>query len=54
MAEQKLNEYTVTINGIEHTMLLTDEDAERYGDNAKKGGATATKKASAPANKTAS
>lgn len=44
MAESapKLEEYTVVINGIEHTLLLTAEDAERYE--------TATK-ASAPANK---
>lgn len=49
----KLEEYTVVINGIEHTMLLTAEDAERYGDNAKKSGAAQTKKASAPANKSA-
>lgn len=24
-----MKEYTVTIGGLEHTMLLTDEDAER-------------------------
>jgi hypothetical protein len=28
-------EYTVTVGGVQHTMLLTDEDAKRYGDNAK-------------------
>jgi hypothetical protein len=28
------SEYTVTIGGVEHTMLLTSEDAERYGDSA--------------------
>lgn len=27
--------YTVTIGGREHTMLLTDEGAKQYGDNAK-------------------
>ncbi|MFD7157954.1 hypothetical protein ACXJJ3_08745 [Kribbella sp. WER1] len=53
MAEEKLTEYTVTINGIEHTMLLSETDAEKYGDAAKKAGA-ATKKATAPANKSAS
>jgi hypothetical protein len=37
--------YTVTINGLEHTMLLTPEDAERYGDDA-----VETKQAT-PANK---
>lgn len=49
-----MDEYTVTVNGIEHTMLLDDEDAKRYGDNAKKVEKTATKKAAAPANKSAS
>lgn len=29
-SEQKVSERTVKINGIEHTMLLTDEDAQRY------------------------
>jgi hypothetical protein len=53
MADDNRSEYTVTINGIEHTMLLTAEDAEAYGDKAKKAGA-ATKKAAAPANKSAS
>lgn len=27
-------EYTVLINGLEHTMMLTAEDAKGYGDNA--------------------
>lgn len=45
-----MEEYTVTINGIEHTMLLTPEDAERYGENAKKASSTSSK-ASTPANK---
>lgn len=26
--------YTVTISGIEHTLLLNAEDAERYGEDA--------------------
>jgi hypothetical protein len=29
-SEQKVSEKTVKINGIEHTMLLSDEDAKRY------------------------
>ena len=46
MAESapKLEEYTVLINGMEHTLLLTAEDAERY-ESATKG------KSKAPANK---
>jgi hypothetical protein len=42
MAEST-QEYTVTINGIEHTMLLTQEDADRYGDAAVKAGSTSNK-----------
>lgn len=38
-----MDEYVVTINGVEHTMQLDAEDAERYGDNAKKVGSTSTK-----------
>ena len=54
MAEN-LEEYTVTINGIEHTMLLSEEDAEKYGDQAKKSAKQPqTKKTAAPANKSAS
>lgn len=30
----KRKEYTVTINGIEHTMLLNEQDAEHYGEAA--------------------
>lgn len=44
---EKLEEYTVDINGQEHTLLLSAEDAERYGDAATKAGS----KAKAPANK---
>jgi hypothetical protein len=47
-----MDEYTVTINGIEHSMLLDKEDAERYGDDAKKSSTAA--KASTPANKSRS
>ena len=43
MAERK--EYVVDIGGIPHTILLTDEDAERYGDKA------TPVKAKQPANK---
>jgi hypothetical protein len=47
-----MEEYTVTINGIDHTMLLEPEDAERYGDAAKKGASSTTNKSkSSPANK---
>lgn len=28
--EEQLQERTVLINGIEHTMMLNDEDAKRY------------------------
>jgi len=38
--------YTVTISGIEHTLLLDAEDAARYGEDA-----VEVKQASAPANK---
>ena len=30
-----MRDYVVTINGIEMTMRLSDEDAARYGDKAK-------------------
>ena len=40
--------YTVTIGGREHTMLLTEEGAKQYGDNAKP---VQTKAATRPANK---
>lgn len=29
-----MKEYEVEINGIKHTMQLTAEDAERYGEDA--------------------
>jgi hypothetical protein len=48
MAGQKLEQYTVTINGIEHTMQLDPDDAERYGDAAVK-----ASKSAQPANKSA-
>ena len=49
------SEYTVLVGGVEHTMLLTAEDAERYGENAKKAGRKATEpenKSRTVANKT--
>ena len=46
MADNR-EEYTVVIGGVEHTLLLTDEDAARYGDAATKG----TKAAEKPTNK---
>jgi hypothetical protein len=41
-----VKEYTVTINGIEHTMRLSDEDAKRLGVQA-----SVVVKSKAPANK---
>lgn len=47
MADNR-KEYEVTINGVEHTVLLSPEDADRYGDAARE-----VKAAKAPANKAA-
>lgn len=33
MSDQR-KEYTVTIDGLPHTMLLSQADAEKYGDRA--------------------
>lgn len=44
MADNALQEYTVTINGIEHTMLLDDATAKQYGDAAKRSTASVTNK----------
>lgn len=58
MAERK--EYRVEIGGVAHTMLLSEADAERYGDKVtgvSKTGAKAAEpknKARKPANKSAS
>lgn len=41
-----VKEYTVNINGIDHTMQLSDEDAKRLNAEA-----VSTKSADAPANK---
>lgn len=30
-----MKEYTVTLGGLDHTLLLSDEEAKRYGDLAK-------------------
>lgn len=43
------SEYTVTINGTEHTVLLTEEEAKAQG--ATKAGGTTESKAAAPPNK---
>lgn len=43
-----MKEYVVTIGGLEHTLLLNNEEAERYGDAAK---AVSTKSAEKPSNK---
>jgi hypothetical protein len=46
--------YEVDINGLPHTLMLTEEGAEAYGDRAKKKGSTPSTKAKTPANKSAS
>ncbi|WP_181131608.1 hypothetical protein [Rathayibacter sp. AY2B5] len=46
-----MDEYDVDINGITHTLQLSDADAKAYGKAAKK--VTRTKAATAPANKQA-
>lgn len=55
MADSR-KQYTVTINGIEHELLLDPQDAENlYGENAveSKAKTPANKQADAPANKSA-
>lgn len=52
MADEEPQEYTVVINGLEHTMMLTAEDAKAYGENATKKKA-ASSKAQSPSNKSA-
>jgi hypothetical protein len=50
MADEKpeeLTETTVLINGLEHTLLLNEEDAERY----EKAESSTRTKAKTPANK---
>lgn len=46
MADNR-KEYRVTIGGLEHTLLLDEDDARRYGDAAQ----PASKAAPKPANK---
>lgn len=46
-----MKEYTVNIGGLDHTVLLTDEDAKRLGAKAVETVKTATKVAPAPQNK---
>lgn len=48
MADNR-KEYTVAINGVDHTVLLSPEDAERYGEAAREVKAAKA----APANKAA-
>lgn len=43
-----MKEYRVTIGGLEHTVLLSDEDAKQLGDAATP---VTTKAAPAPSNK---
>jgi len=43
---QDRREYTVTVGGVEHTVLLDSEDAKRFGARA-----VEAKRADAPANK---
>ena len=47
MSAAATSEYEVTINGLPHTMQLTEADAARYGDAAR----LVTKGEGAPANK---
>ena len=42
-----MREYVVTVSGIEHTMLLTEADAKRYGAKAR----LAQNKSTTPQNK---
>ncbi len=46
----KLEEYTLTLGGVEHTVQLTPEDAEAQG--AKKGRASVDKTPTTPATAT--
>lgn len=44
--------YTVNVAGVDHTMLLTDEDAKRYGVRAQVKAAEPKNKARTASNKT--
>lgn len=46
-----MRDYVVTINGIEMTMRLSDEDAARYGDKAQPVDSKATAEPSTKARK---
>lgn len=41
-----MNEYTINVGGLDHTVLLSEEDAKRLGATA-----VSSKSAPAPANK---
>jgi len=49
--DQTVSEYTVKINNIDHVMLLSEEDAKRYGDLATKNKKSVLSKVRQPANK---
>lgn len=46
-----MKEYTVVINGVEHTMQLSAEDAQRLGATEKSADAPANKARKSAANK---
>lgn len=46
-----LKEYTVVIGGVEHTLQLSDEDAQRYGDAATPKSSTASNKSRSASDK---
>lgn len=48
--DQELHEHEVLINGVPHTLMLTDEDAKKYETASK----TEGKAKAAPANKSKS
>ena len=49
MADDDRSEYTVTLNGLPHTVMMTAEEAEKAG--ATKAGGETEAKAVTPANK---
>lgn len=52
MENDDREEYTVVMGGVEHTVKLTPEEAERYGDAATKA-STPQNKSAVPQNKSA-
>lgn len=40
--DEDLSEYTVTIGGVEHQMMLSEQDAKRYGEDATKGSSSSS------------